>query len=110
MEVELDLLKKDYAEKKHQKQILENEIILLHQQLDNLKITRENALANLAKSQSELRFASQALTPRQKSGPPRTLYLACIVILTAVAVPTIYVGTLVLNYYMNKLEKEFLQT
>ncbi len=109
MEVELSSLRKNYAEKKQQKQILENEIILLRQQINNLKTTRENALANLAKSQSELRFASKALIPRQKSGPPRTLYLACIIVLTSVAVPTIYIGTLVLNYYLNKLEKEFLQ-
>lgn len=108
LENELSLLKKDYAEKKQQKKILENESTLLRQQIDNLKITSENALANLAKSQSELRFASEALTPRQKSGPPRTLYLACIVVLTTVAVPTIYIATLVLNYYLNKLEREFL--
>lgn len=110
LETELSSLKKDYAEKKQQKKILENESTLLRQQIDNLKITRENALANLAKSQSELKFASKALTPRQKSGPPRTLYLACIVVLTAVAVPTIYIATLVLNYYLNKLEKEFIST
>lgn len=108
IEKELGELRKTYAEKKQEKQKLENEITLLKQTVNNLRITYENALANLAKSQSELRYASQALVPRQKSGPPRMLYLACVVVLTVVAAPSIYIGTLVLNYYFSKLEKEFL--
>ncbi|MCX8063600.1 MAG: hypothetical protein N3G21_00315 [Candidatus Hydrogenedentes bacterium] len=109
MELELGELRRNYADKKQEKLSLENEIMLIRQNLNNLKVTRDNVLINLAaKSQSELRFASKSLTPRQKSGPPRTLYLACIIVLTIVVAPSIYIGTLVLNYYLSKLEKDFL--
>ncbi len=106
LEQEIANLRKTYAEKKQEKQFLEDEQLLLKQMVENLSITYQNALANLEKSQSELRVASKALTPRQKSGPPRTLYILSVMVLTAVAVPTIYIGLLVANYYLDKFEKE----
>ncbi len=106
LEKEIANLRKIYAEKKQEKQSLEDEQILLKQTVENLSITYQNALANLEKSQSELRVASKALTPRQKAGPPRTLYILSVMVLTAIAVPTIYIGLLVANYYLNKFEKE----
>lgn len=106
LEQEIANLRKTYAEKKQEKQFLEDEQLLLKRMVENLSITYQNALANLEKSQSELRVASKALTPRQKSGPPRTLYILSVMVLTAVAVPTIYIGLLVANYYLDKFEKE----
>lgn len=106
LETELTQLRKLFAEKKQQKLSLESEQIQIKQIYENLNTTYQYALANLEKSQSELRFASKALTPRQKAGPPRTLYILCIMVLTAIAVPTIYISVLVANYYLNKFEKE----
>lgn len=95
-----------YAEKNRQRDTLENEQIQLKQIVENLNISYQNALASIEKSQCELRIASKALPPHQKAGPPRTLYILAVMILTAVAVPTIYIGLLIINYYMNKFEKE----
>jgi len=106
LEQEIAHLRQVYAEKKTEKQKLEDEEIQLKQIVENLNITYQNALANLEKSQSELRIASKALTPRQKAGPPRMLYILSVMVLTAIAVPTIYIGLLVANYYLNKFEKE----
>jgi len=103
---EIAHLRQVYAEKKMEKKKLEDEEIQLKQIVENLNITYQNALANLEKSQSELRIASKALTPRQKAGPPRMLYILSVMVLTAIAVPTIYIGLLVANYYLNKFEKE----
>lgn len=106
LEQEIANLRKIYAEKKQEKQTLEDEQILLKQAVENLCVTYQNALANLERSQCELRIASKALTPRQKAGPPRTLYILSVMVLTAIAVPTVYIGLLVANYYLNKFEKE----
>ncbi len=106
LEQEIAKLRQIFAEKKQEKQSLEDEQIQLKQITENLNISYQNALANLEKSQCELRIASKALTPRQKSGPPRTLYILSVMVLTAIAVPTIYIGVLVANYYLNKFEKE----
>lgn len=106
LEQEISNLRKIYAEKKQEKQSLEDEQILIKQAVENLSVTYQNALANIEKSQSELRVASKALSPRQKAGPPRTLYILSVMVLTAIAVPTIYIGLLVANYYLNKFEKE----
>lgn len=106
LEQEIAQLRQVYAEKKIEKQKLEDEEIQLKQIVENLNITYQNALANLEKSQSELRIASKALTPRQKAGPPRMLYILSVMVLTAIAVPTIYIGLLIANYYLNKFEKE----
>ncbi|MGC9052267.1 MAG: hypothetical protein ACP5KS_00135 [Candidatus Hydrogenedens sp.] len=106
LEQDITHLRQVYAEKKREKQTLEDEQIQLRQIVENLKITYQNSLANLEKSQSELRIASKALPPRQKAGPPRTLYILSVMVLTFVAVPTIYIGLLVANYYLNKFERE----
>jgi len=103
---EIANLRQVFAEKKREKQTLEDELIQLKQIVENLNITYQNAQAALEKSQSELRIASKALAPRQKAGPPRTLYVLSVMFLTAIAVPTIYIGLLVANYYLNKFEKE----
>lgn len=106
LEKEIAQLRQLYAEKNRQKNTLENEQIQLKQIVENLNISYQNALASIEKSQCELRVASKALPPHQKTGPPRTRYILAVIILTAVAVPTIYIGLLITNYYLNKFEKE----
>lgn len=106
LEKEIAQLRQLYAEKNRQRDTLENEQIQLKQIVENLNISYQNALASIEKSQCELRVASKALPPHQKAGPPRTSYLLSVMILTAVAVPTIYIGLLITNYYLNKFEKE----
>lgn len=107
IEKELNQLRQLFATTQKQKNNLENEIAILTRLTNDLNISYQLGKSYLEKTQCELRIASKALTPRQKAGPPRTLYVMCVIVLTTIAIPTIYIATVVSRYYFEKLEKEF---